>query len=258
MMYLFSIENSAKQARGIRSTQPAGRVALWLIWALAVLLLISSGITYRLLASRILDGKGPIQLPVPLSAFPIEIGDWRGKDVPIPDNVQKVAGNDDFLNRLYINKATGQWVNVYVAFCARPGTMLGHRPDICYTGGGWVRDGTQSSEVTSNSGTKIPCLTHRFYWPSAERQERVVLNFYILNGQLTSKESEFSGMAWRTPNIGGRLARYVAQVQISSVLENPVRKAAQDMTELILDFLPDETGKVRAADYIKPAASPAE
>ncbi|UCG48223.1 MAG: EpsI family protein [Phycisphaerales bacterium] len=257
-MYLFSIENSAKQARGLVPTHPSGRASFWLVWALAVLLLISTGVTYRLLASRIVSRNEPRQLPIPLSAFPVEIGDWRGKDVPIPDNVQKVAGNDDFLNRLYINRSTGQWANIYVAFCARPGTMLGHRPDVCYKGGGWVHDSTQPSEVSSNSGTKIPCLTHRFHWPSEDRQERVVLNFYILNGQLTSKESEFSGVAWRTPNIGGRLARYVAQVQISSVLENSVRKAAEDMTELILDFLPDETGRVRAAEYIKPAASPTE
>jgi len=46
-----------------------------------------------------------------------------------------------------------------------------------------------------------------------------------------------------------RVGRYVAQVQISSVLENSVRTVAKDMTDLILDFLPDENGKVKATEF---------
>jgi hypothetical protein len=74
------------------------------------------------------------------------------------------------------------------------------------------------------------------------------LNFYILNGQITTDEKYFSGLFGRRPNIAGDPARYVVQVQISSVLENSTRTAAKDMTDLILDYLPDENGKVRSAD----------
>jgi len=76
--------------------------------------------------------------------------------------------------------------------------------------------------------------------------QKVVLNFYILNGQFTTEENDFSGFLGRRPNIAGDPARYVAQVQISSVLENSVRTAAKDMTDLILDFLPDRNGIVKA------------
>lgn len=227
----------------------SGKTAAWFVWILAVLLLISFGIAYRVLASRLQLVVGtPIKLPVPLSAFPRKVGNWTGKDVPIPQNVQRVAGNDDFLNRLYINKSNNEWANVYVAYTARPRSMLGHRPEVCYIGGGWVHDNTQRSEVISNTGRRIPCSIHRFHWPSAQYQEQVILNFYIVNGRLTSDESVFSGVGWRTPNISGDPARYVAQVQISSVLESSLRKAAADMTDLILDFFPDENGRVRGAD----------
>ena len=125
--------------------------------------------------------------------------------------------------------------------------MQGHRPQVCYVGGGWIHDSTAPSKVISLSGRTIPCLIHRFHKPAPQNDEIVVLNFYILNGQLTADESGFSSVGWRTPNIVGDPARYVAQVQISSVLENSVRKAARDMTDLILDFFPDKSGKVRAA-----------
>jgi len=80
-------------------------------------------------------------------------------------------------------------------------------------------------------------------------QQTVVLNFYILNGQMTADENDFSGPLGRRPNIAGDPARYVAQVQISSVLENFVRTMAKDVTDLVLDYLPDPNGKVRVVEY---------
>ena len=226
-----------------------GKVSMPLVLVFSLVLLILSGIAYRVLASRLkLVVETPIELSVPLSAFPAQIGGWVGKDVAIPPNIQRVAGNDDFLNRLYINKSTNQWANIYIAYSARPRTMLGHRPQVCYVGGGWIHDGTEHAEVISNSGRKIPCLIHRFHMPAPGYEERVVLNFYIVNGQLTNDEGGFSGVGWRTPNIAGNAARYVAQIQISSVLENSIRVAAKDMTELILDFFPDENGDVRVTE----------
>ena len=231
------------------SSTRLAKISTSLVLGLSLVLLILSGVAYRVLASHLkLIVKTPIELPVPLIAFPARIGAWVGKDVPIPPNIQRVAGNDDFLNRVYINESANQWANIYIAYSARPRTMLGHRPEICYVGGGWIRDGTQRSEVISNSGRSIPCLVHRFHMPAPSYEERVVLNFYILNGQITNDESGFSGVGWRTPNIAGNTARYVAQVQISSILENSIRAAAKEMTELILDFFPDENGSVRAAD----------
>jgi hypothetical protein len=85
--------------------------------------------------------------------------------------------------------------------------------------------------------------------------EIVVLNFYVLNGRLTRDERGFSGVGWRRPNIDGDPARYVAQVQISSVLENSVRTVAKNLTDRILDFLPDENGRVRAAESSDSARS---
>lgn len=237
----------------------AGKTLTWFIWILAVLLLVSAGVTYRVLASRLkLVVDTPVKLPVLLSAFPREVGDWAGEDVPIPVNIQRVAGNDASLNRLYTHKSSNQWANVYIAYTAHPRTMLGHRPRICYVAGGWVHDSTQPARVTSSGGRELPCLIHRFHRQALEHEETVVLNFYIVNGRLTSDEGVFSGVGWRTPNIDGDPARYVTQVQVSSVLENSVRAATKDMTELILEFFPDENGKVKAIEYVKPSSGAQE
>lgn len=249
-MYLLRDKYVTMQPRVMRAA--SGATQVWFVWLLAILLLVSSGLTYRILASWLdFFVKKPVRLPVSLSVFPGQIGHWIGKDVPIPENILRVAANDASLNRLYVNESNNQWANVYIAYTARPRTMLGHRPVVCYVAGGWVHDSTQQAEIISNSGRKVPCLVHRFHKPSPNYEETVVLNFYIVNGRLTSDENVFSGVGWRTPNIAGNPARYVAQVQVSSILENSVRTAVKDMVELMIDMFPDENGRVKAAELLE-------
>ncbi len=231
-----------------------GKISAWFIWILAFLLLLSAGITYRVLASHLkLAVSIPITLPVPLSSFPTEIGNWAGRDLPIPNTTKEYMEKhfaDDYLSRRYINDATKAWADVYVVYCSsRPGGILGHRPRVCYPAYGWIQDSTELSQFVSRTGRQIPCLIHRFYKPAPTHDQIVVLNFYILNGRLTADENDFSSPLGRRPNIAGDPARYVAQVQISSVLENFVRTMAKDVTDLVLDYLPDPNGKVRAIEY---------
>ena len=221
-----------------------------LTWILAVVLLVVAGAGYQLVAVKMnVLVKTPIKLDVPLSQFPKRIGRWIGRDVPISETILEVAANDDFLSRLYVNESNNQWANVYIAYTARPRTMLGHRPQVCYPANGWTHKNTEYVQVISNSGRKIRCFLHNFQKPTAESEEIIVLNYYIVNGQLTDDESVFTGVGWRTPNIDGNPARYVAQVQISSSLEMSVRSAAKDFTDLIMGYFPHESGKVKASEY---------
>jgi hypothetical protein len=90
----------------------------------------------------------------------------------------------------------------------------------------------------------------RFRKNSLATDEVVVMSFYVRNGRITADESDLS--VGRTFNIARDPSRYVAQVQISSVLESSVRKAAYDIIDHAVDFLPDENGKVRATGYVHP------
>ncbi len=238
----------------VKAARP-GKISIPLVWTLAAILVIVSGIGYRVLASKLkLVVETPVNLPAPLSAFPVEIDNWVGENIEIPKNIQRKAGNDDFLNRLYRNRVTGQWVMLYIAYTARPRTMMGHRPDICYIYAGWVEDSSSRSEFVSARGRQVPCQVFHFYMPEPQYQQTVVLDYYIINGQFTGDDSPFiTGLGWRTPNISGNPARYVTQVQISSISEHSVLSAARDFTDFILDFFPDSDGNARAAKYTDPA-----
>jgi len=224
------------------------KTAAFIAWVIAIVLLVVSGTIYRISASNLkIIGERKISLDVPLSALPLQIRNWTGEDVPIPENIRRVAGTDDYLNRLYTDKISKSWANVYIAYTARPRTMIGHKPQVCYKAGGWIHDGTENSEFTSSLGRHVLCLIHHFHMPGPRTDEIVVLNFYIVNGQITSDESVFSGISWRTPNIAGDPAHYVAQVQISSVAKSMVLQAAELLTDAIMSHLPDSSGNISAA-----------
>jgi len=220
----------------------------WPVWATTLVVVVFSGLLYRAAAAR-LDRvlARPICLAVPLSGFPATIGGWTGTDTPLPQTLQRANINDDVLSRVYINDSTNSSVNLYIAYSARPRTMLGHRPDMCYPGAGWVLNGSQQVQFTSLSSKTIPGLIYRFVLPEPEYSELIVFAFYILNGKLVASQDGFSGIGWRSPNMKGDPARYVAQVQISSRLENTVVAAARDFADDIVAFFPDQGGIVRAA-----------
>ena len=176
-------------------------------------------------------------LPVPLKDIPLQIGDWQGEGIPLSETIQKVAGIEDYLNRIYRNES-GQWANVYIGYTATPRTMLRHKPTVCYPSNGWEHVTSDETVIKCEAGTEVPALIHRFQMPRSAN-EVVVLNFYVLNGQATNDEKTFNALRYRTPNISGDIARYVAQIQISSVLENSARAAAEEMAELFLDYLPE-------------------
>jgi hypothetical protein len=113
-----------------QSTHPnAGKVQVWLIWITAIILIIFSGITYRAIASLIVDTA--INLPLPLKTLPVVIGDWTGMEMSIPTTTREyMEANfaDDYVSRRYINSQNQTWIDLYIVYCAsKPGGMLDSR-----------------------------------------------------------------------------------------------------------------------------------
>jgi len=228
------------------------------VWIAAFFLLVLAGIAYRVQAQKLKHlGVEPVVLSVPLRDFPKQVGNWIGSELPIPTTTKEYMERnfaDDFFSRRYVNSDDKIWVDIYVVYCStRPGGILGHRPSVCYPAHGWLQETTETSQFTSQYGRQIDCLVQRFRQPAPAIGEVSVLSFYICNGRTTAKESDFSSIFGRKVNLARDPSRYVAQIQISSVLESSVRKAAEEITDLVLGFLPDENGKVRSAGFIRPS-----
>jgi EpsI family protein len=201
----------------------------------AAIFFLGSGVLYRLFAQR-LDALSLVRfLPaIPLQDFPYKIGPWEGVDVPISDTVLKVAANDDYVSRLYVDKNRNMTVSLYVAYTAEPRRMMGHRPTVCYVASGWIHDGSEQTAIETLAGTEIPCMIHRFHRPGLAYQDAAVVNYYVVNGVLTSDHKSFSGIRWRRPKITNGRPDYVAQIQMVSGSEQASRTLAADISDQLL------------------------
>jgi EpsI family protein len=223
-----------------------GNLPIWNASLLAIGLLLAAGISYRTLMS--FTTNNVINLPVALSNLPLEIGNWRGSELEIPAITREYMEKnfaDDYISRRYINNQSGTWADIYVVYCSsRPGAMVAHQPLICYPGNGWIHDSTNKTQFTIQNGRNIDCQIHRFHKPAPASYQTVVLNFFIVNGNPTDNQKDFNRIIGRNFNFTRNPARYAAQVQISSISESAIVSAAADMTQTILNFLPNQDGKV--------------
>jgi hypothetical protein len=243
--------NASEADRGTLPTEkgsPRALVSVRLAAVLAFTLLIGAGIAYRVIESGLPDiWNNPITLPMPLSKVPMRIDPWTGEDVELATTTReyiKSRFGDDYVNRRYMNEE-GLRADVYIVYCSSyPSGLLGHRPGVCFPANGYIQEGTAKTQIETRSGQLIECLSQQFH---KDGQRVSVLSFYVLNGVPTAEERDFSGILGRLPNISGNPARYVAQVQISAGSEEVTKRAARDLVDKILTYLPDAQGCQQAA-----------
>ncbi len=226
--------------------------------ALAVLL--AAGAGYRILAARhvALDTSTPIPRGT-LARVPLEIGDWRGQDVPMDERVVRRTDTDDHINRSY--RRSGGTVFLFVGYGIRLRDLAPHRPEVCYPGAGWTLDGVRNVDLPLSDGGTLPCRILRFHRGGLEARSVVVLNYYIVNDESCPDVSLLRSKAWSGRRDG--TLRYSAQVQITAPedmgrfgAEALVRDFAAEAAPWIRKVLTDAVGGVVGAASAPQAVRP--
>ncbi len=208
------------------------------------------------------SAASPVLLERPLASLPLRVGSWEGVDVPVDARVLERAANDDYVNRRYVDLTNNRFVDLFVAYTASPGAMLGHRPDRCYPANGWRLEEVKAELLQRKVGGELHCLIHRFVREGQQIEGLVVLNYYVLQGQYTTDAEEFSGPRWRRPNLAGDSGFYVAQVQVVHPVylaslaergETNVKEFVIEVADSIEALLPLTPGSKRAAEAGKSA-----
>lgn len=88
------------------------------------------------LASRVAEVP-PIPLRQSLGNFPMLLGDWQGRRLPVDSEVIKAICSDADLSAEYVNPGH-EPVSVWIAYYENQQTSVGvHSPFACLQGGGW-------------------------------------------------------------------------------------------------------------------------
>ena len=81
-----------------------------------------------------LPTRTDIALKTKVAEFPLTIGEWQGKELPLSELDYKILETKNLFVRDYKN-AGGQTVQLYVVY-SEDNRKVSHPPEVCYMGGG--------------------------------------------------------------------------------------------------------------------------
>jgi EpsI family protein len=134
---------------------------------------------------RVLSHGEPMLLVHPLNSFPLELGSWQGREVPIDADTLKVAAVDDYLSRVY-KAPDGSAVGLYVGYykSQQTGDAI-HSPKNCLPGSGWQPLTAGRLDITLPNGTHAPV---NLYVIEKGLNRQLVLYWYQSHGRIIASE----------------------------------------------------------------------
>ena len=177
----------------------------------AGVLMIASGIGYRAMARHLSGPAGGERLPADaLSKLPMIIGEWAGIETPLRQDVVLATDSDSHVSRTYSRGVGNQSVWAYISYGVRVRDMAPHRPEVCYSGAGWLIEQSSDEQIALADGSQLPCRIFHFARGGLSNQKMIVLNYYIVDGQYCPDVSQ---LRWKFLQ-GPTAVSYVLQVQI--------------------------------------------
>lgn len=205
-----------------RSTQGRGRMpgaslpARSIGLGIAAGILVLCGAGHRILARQIGEMLNEYLQPrQPLASMPLQIGSWNGRDLAMDEPTRRLAGDDDFINREYVDAGSGRTAGVYVGYIGRPRSRMGHRPDVCYPAHGYREVSRRAIDLRISESETLPALLFEFAPPGLGGSPLLVLATYAINGRWVNDTRAANAYNVRGPSLFSRQLAYVVRVQVS-------------------------------------------
>lgn len=120
----------------------------------------------------------------PLLLFTTEIGDWRGRNVPLSKMETNFLGSPDYVNINY-ERSSEDYLNLFIAYYADQSQGISpHSPQVCLPGSGWVITGLSQISVRA-SGREL--MVNRAVIEKGTDKQIVYYVFYQRGRWMTSE-----------------------------------------------------------------------
>lgn len=117
----------------------------YLLTAVALIAFVAYGVAEGLWTNRWFASAALEEATARLKNVPAKIGDWEGTDREIDPRHVAQAEMTGYVNRRYVNRATGADVTVLLV-CGKPGPTALHSPEVCYPGAGFNPAGERAKQ----------------------------------------------------------------------------------------------------------------
>ncbi len=121
-----------------------------------------------------------------LALFPMQLGDWTGRELGVPEAVRDFLGDGDFMARLYYRSPEEPFVDFFVAYfpTQRTGNTI-HSPQNCLPGAGWTP--VEKARVVLKGPNGEVVRANR-YIIAKGLDRRLVLYWYQAHGRAVASE----------------------------------------------------------------------
>lgn len=133
----------------------------------------------------------PVIPRVPLKEFPEKIGDWVGREVPLPARIVADAGMNEYVDRVYWNPG-GRTVTLFISYylTQRTGDTI-HSPKNCLPGAGWQPLESREISIPMANGSRVVANE---YVVARDAQRALVFYWYQERGRDIA--SEYAAKFW--------------------------------------------------------------
>ena len=179
----------------------------------------------------------------PLASFPSRVGNWQGREVPIPQWALDVLGAGEFLERNYRRTPDEPSIDFFLAYfpSQRMGSAM-HSPQNCLPGSGWTPVEFARMELTRPGAGNIR-VNHYVLAKGLDRS--LVLYWYQAHGRVVASEywAKFYLMAdaIRMNRSDGALVRVMTPIAENESLTSAEHRGvafAQDVVPLLDRYIP--------------------
>jgi len=121
-----------------------------------------------------------------LDSLPVQVGDWTGRQVRIPEDVLQTIGAGDFLERLYSRDSAEPPIDLFIIYfpTQRTGTTI-HSPQHCLPGSGWFP--VEHKRLTLLEADGHAVIANR-YVVTKRLDRQLVLYWYQAHGRTVASE----------------------------------------------------------------------
>lgn len=142
------------------------------------MILLAIGLT----GQRAIDAMLAIERPAlrgTLASLPTELGNWVGHDEEVDPHILKESQADDFVNRVYEDRAhPGRRLWLWINY-SREGLNLRHSPEICLPSGGWNKIEAECKVLSIDRPDDRPLPVTRLAYSQGELVQFVGFWYYI-------------------------------------------------------------------------------
>lgn len=168
-----------------------------------------------------------------LKDFPLEMGDFKGRDIKIDERVYQLLETRDILIREYVN-SQGEAVNLAIVY-GLENRLAFHPPEVCFSGGGFkiIDKSRVDMPISGGKILKVNKLTMQagsvfeiaWYWFVS--QDKMTPSYYI----------QQLNLVWE--GLRGKSRGALIRVSLLSKYQDQKDTLAREFIRRVVDILPD-------------------